>query len=90
MKIYLPFYDRGWHVQEVETKESRYFHTPGYVPNVMFKGTLYSGLDLFKTELAAWDWIHQEKVKNADIIEPENCEWKELKDGTKAKILGRS
>lgn len=61
MKIYIPYYDRGYHVMTAEAEACRALRNG----DIMYAGTIY-GAEAFRTEAAAVAYIHREYVRPED------------------------
>ena len=57
MTLYLPFFDKGWHVLAFDTRKAKYRHTAGYSSSVTVYGTIYDADKVFQIEQGARLWI---------------------------------
>lgn len=60
MKAYLPYYNNGWKVAEIETNRAKYRHTSGYSASITYQGTIYNGEHVYNCERGAWLYINKE------------------------------
>ena len=63
MKIYLPYYDRGWKTLEADSTHSRYWHTPGYPANLIYQGTNYCADNIYSDPAGVQLYIEKQYNK---------------------------
>lgn len=76
--IYIPVYDNGWKVVEVDPKQARYFHG-AYDDYMLYHGTTYNAVNLYATKDGATAYIEKcYGIANLDRIDAQYIDWKEM------------
>lgn len=58
MIIFVPYYNRGWNVEKIDTDNCVIRRTPGYPINIQYRGIIYNGNIVFDNESDAYAWIN--------------------------------
>lgn len=79
MKIYVPTYDRGRKVQEIESTNARLIRNSAAALTrytILYRGVLYNGENIYSTEKGAWaDWDRDYKEAAAARLEHDAITW---------------
>lgn len=61
MIIYVPYYDEVKQVKAIDNTQAKFRNDHGTM-NIFYRGSIYSGKDIFDTEEGAWAWWNKEDI----------------------------